>query len=137
VRSPVPRRREIPAQEPPRAADGAWTQDRLARDAIHGRRELIAAVSAEVEAMFGCVLHVDLDDGELLLRGSPLGTQWRFALADLGEGITQALPVVVLGCLAESGELGAEPVLCIEQPEVVSHPVIWTRSFAMPPLVPG
>lgn len=121
VRAAVPRRRVIPAQEPVRVADGAWVQDRLARDVTHGRRDLIAAVSAEVEAMFGCVLHVDIDDGELLLRGSPIGAQWRFSLADMGEGITQALPVIVLGCLAERGELGAEPVLCIEQPEVQLH----------------
>lgn len=121
VRATVPRRRAVAHREPPRGADGAWLQDRLARDALRSQRALIDAVSAELEAMFGCALHVDLDERDALLRGTPAGVQWRLPLADLGEGITQVLPVVTLCCMAERGELGDRPILCIEQPEMHLH----------------
>lgn len=121
VRAAVPRRRPVPYQEPPRRSDGAWTQEHLAREAMQSQRELIAAVSAVLMAMFDCNLHVDLDERDVLLRGSPGKVQWRVPLADLGEGITQILPVITLCCMAERGELGEEPILCMEQPEMHLH----------------
>lgn len=121
VRAAVPRKRTLPEREPPRAADGTWLQVRLGRDAAQSSRGLRAAVSAQLEALFDCELHADLDERDLLLRGSPGRAPWRLPLADLGEGITQVLPVITLCCLAERGDLGAEPVLCIEQPEMHLH----------------
>lgn len=121
VRATVPRRRPVPSREPPRGADGAWLQSYLAREALESRRELISAVSAELEAMFECALHVDIDKQDALLRGTPSTVQWRLPLADMGEGITQVLPVVTLCSMAERGELGQGPLLCIEQPEMHLH----------------
>ena len=121
VRATVPRRRPVPAREPVRGADGVWLQEHLAREATQSRRGLITAVSDELEKMFDCALHVDLDDRDVLLRGTPTSVQWRLPLADLGEGITQVLPVVALCAMAERGDLGERPVLAIEQPEMHLH----------------
>jgi predicted ATPase len=46
----------------------------------------------------------------------------RVPILDLGEGIAQALPVVTLISMAVNGELGARPVICVEQPELHLHP---------------
>jgi hypothetical protein len=121
VRATVPRRRPVSHRESTRGADGAWTQEQLAREALRSQRDLIEAVSSELMSMFECTLHVDLDDRDVLLRGSPGRMQWRLPLTDLGEGITQVLPVVTLCCMAERGDLGEEPILCIEQPEMHLH----------------
>jgi hypothetical protein len=121
VRATVPRRRPVPHRESARGADGAWLQEHLAREASQSRRALIASVSSEFEAMFECALHVDLDERDVLLRGTPDKVQWRLPLADLGEGITQVLPVVTLCCMAERGDLGEGPILCLEQPEMHLH----------------
>lgn len=121
VRAAVPRKRALPERDPPRTADGAWLQVRLGREAAQSSRGLRAAVSAQLEALFDCELHADLDERDLLLRGSPGRAPWRLPLSDLGEGITQVLPVVTLCCLAERGDLGMEPLLCIEQPEMHLH----------------
>lgn len=122
VRAHAPRKRAVPHQEPPRRSDGAWAQVRLAQDAVRGRSELIHAVSKTLEDLFDCTLHVDIDEDEALLRASPRGVAWRVPLADLGEGFVQVLPVITLCSMAELGELGEEPTLCIEQPEMHLHP---------------
>ncbi|MGR5558960.1 AAA family ATPase [Vibrio fortis] len=43
-------------------------------------------------------------------------------MLDSGEGIAQALPVVVLCAMAANGELGATPIIAVEQPELHLHP---------------
>jgi len=121
VRAKVPRKRPIPNNAPDRRADGAWVQDHLGRDALAIRRELKDAVSAELEGMFECALHVEMDERDAVFQGIPNGTSWKFPFADLGEGVTQVLPVITLGCMAERGELGQNPILCIEQPEMHLH----------------
>ena len=121
VRATVPRRKTIPHRDVQEGADGAWAQIRLAQEVTNSRRELISAVSDTLCAMFDCELNVDLDEGDVLMRGTPRGVSWRVPLADLGEGITQVLPVVTLCCMAERGDLGEEPILCIEQPEMHLH----------------
>lgn len=121
VRATVPRRQPIPPVAGARLSTGAWAQTLLASESTPSRRALVGVVSAELEAMFQCVLHVDVDEGDLLLRGAPVGVTWRVPLADLGEGITQVLPVITLCCMAERGDLGTEPLLCIEQPEMHLH----------------
>lgn len=121
VRAAVPRRREIPNRATPRDAAGAWLQDHLAREALGSQRDLVTRVSEDLERMFSCALHVDLDKGDALLRATPTGVQWRLPLADAGEGVTQILPVLALLAMAERGELGPSPILCIEQPEMHLH----------------
>ncbi|CAK3091912.1 AAA domain-containing protein [Vibrio crassostreae] len=46
----------------------------------------------------------------------------RTPILDSGEGIAQALPVVVLCAMAANGELGETPVIAVEQPELHLHP---------------
>ncbi len=121
IRATVPRKRPIPHQAATKTMDGAWVLDHLARESMMGKRELLVAVSRELETMFDCALHVDIDERDALFRGTPGTTQWRFPLADMGEGVTQVLPVIALCCMAERGDLGHEPILCIEQPEMHLH----------------
>ena len=52
------------------------------------------------------------------VEGSPL----RISIADVGEGVSQVLPVLVLGGMTLAGELPAGAVLAIEQPEMHLHP---------------
>lgn len=121
VRATVPRRLSIPSRPGERRSDGAWIQEHLARQALESKRELIQEVSELLIQMFDCVLHVDIDGRDGRLRASPGKMQWRVPLADLGEGITQVLPVATLCCMAKRGELGREPILLIEQPEMHLH----------------
>ncbi len=121
VRHPAPRKQQIMRGETARGSDGRWAQDRLIRDVVDGRSELLAVVSKEMEALFGCSLHIDIDGDEAMLRATPRGVAWRVPLADLGEGIVQVLPVLVLCCMAERGDLGDGPILCMEQPEMHLH----------------
>ncbi|MEZ8651709.1 AAA family ATPase [Vibrio splendidus] len=51
-----------------------------------------------------------------------LDSPFRVAILDSGEGIAQALPVVVLAAMAANGELGSNPIITIEQPELHLHP---------------
>ena len=44
------------------------------------------------------------------------------AVRDVGEGIAQALPVVMLCHQARLGQLGNSPILAFEQPELHLHP---------------
>ncbi|EOK5944137.1 AAA family ATPase [Vibrio vulnificus] len=46
----------------------------------------------------------------------------RTPILDSGEGIAQALPVVTLCAMAANGELGENPIIAIEQPELHLHP---------------
>jgi hypothetical protein len=50
------------------------------------------------------------------------GSTHRVPILDSGEGIAQALPVVVLAAMAANGELGASPIIVVEQPELHLHP---------------
>ncbi|WP_440074115.1 AAA family ATPase [Pseudomonas fragariae (ex Marin et al. 2024)] len=46
----------------------------------------------------------------------------RIPILDSGEGIAQALPVVTLCAQAACGELGENPIIMLEQPELHLHP---------------
>ena len=46
----------------------------------------------------------------------------RIPILDSGEGISQALPVVTLCAQAATGELGINPIIMLEQPELHLHP---------------
>lgn len=52
----------------------------------------------------------------------PSNTSIRIPILDSGEGISQALPVVTLCAQAASGELGVNPIIMLEQPELHLHP---------------
>ena len=86
-------------------------------------------VSEWLSRICGCKLSFASTDAEILL-----GRQWfpfnvtsvdggsEIAVRDVGEGISQALPVITLCKLASKGRLGNHPVLAIEQPELHLHP---------------
>lgn len=88
-----------------------------------GEQRLLPRVSSTLEKMFGQALRVR-DDGEefalelLPVSGSPLG----ISIVDVGEGVSQVLPVLLLGAMAAAGELGPGVTLAIEQPEMHLHP---------------
>ena len=46
----------------------------------------------------------------------------RVPLIGVGEGISQALPVLTILALAKHGRLGRAPIIAIEQPELHLHP---------------
>lgn len=86
-------------------------------------------VSEWLGRICGCKLSFASTDAEILH-----GRQWfpfnitaidggaEIAVRDVGEGISQALPVITLCKLASKGRLGNHPVLAIEQPELHLHP---------------
>ncbi|MGY2147254.1 AAA family ATPase [Pseudomonas azotoformans] len=53
---------------------------------------------------------------------TPSNSSIRIPILDSGEGIAQALPVVTLCAQAACGELGPNPVIMLEQPELHLHP---------------
>lgn len=86
-------------------------------------------VSEWLNKICGCRLSFSSLDGEVLhgrqwypFNVNPEGSGVDLAVRDVGEGISQALPVITLCKLASNGNLGAQPVLAIEQPELHLHP---------------
>ncbi|RZI99254.1 MAG: hypothetical protein EON90_12335 [Brevundimonas sp.] len=106
--------------------DGSGTAAALWISAL--REDGVAnAVSAWLKAACGCELTFAATDAQVAL-----GKQWfpfqirtggaDVAVADVGEGVAQALPVVTLCRQAAAGLLGDYPVLALEQPELHLHP---------------
>lgn len=58
----------------------------------------------------------------IAVNDAPSNTSIRIPILDSGEGISQALPVVTLCAQAASGELGVNPIIMLEQPELHLHP---------------
>ncbi len=88
-----------------------------------GEQKLLEKVSSTLEKMFGQTLRARDDGDEFALevepfRGSPVG----ISIVDVGEGISQVLPVLLLSAMAVAGDLGQGAVLAIEQPERHLHP---------------
>lgn len=106
--------------------DGAGTAEALWVSAL--REDGVAdAVSAWLKSACGCELTFAATDAQVAL-----GKLWypfqvqtglaNVAVADVGEGVSQALPVVTLCRQAHAGLLGKQPVLALEQPELHLHP---------------
>lgn len=55
---------------------------------------------------------------ELGTEGQPTGD----SIVDVGEGVSQSLPFLLLLALSAEGELGPSPVIAVEQPEMHLHP---------------
>ncbi len=107
--------------------DGTGAIDLLARDSFSPHPAVLNATSAWFERATEHVLSVQSQSGpggselfhvELRPLDAPAGVH----LADTGEGMTQVLPVVVLGAMAIARRLGEDPILAIEQPELHLHP---------------
>lgn len=87
---------------------------------------LFERVSAWFEtALMHRLIFVDgaFDGSELFgLTLSPLNaSNIRIPIADTGTGIAQVLPIILLGELAATGELGKNPILVFENPELHLH----------------
>lgn len=87
---------------------------------------LFGRVSGWFEQALGqCLVCIDgaFDGDELFsIALSPTPTSpIRVPIADSGAGIAQVLPIIVLGMLAFEGNLGEEPILVFENPELHLH----------------
>lgn len=106
--------------------DGAGTAESLWISAL--REDGVArAVSTWLKSACGCELVFAGTDAQVALgkRWYPFQVQAGsagVAVADVGEGVSQALPVVTLCRQAVAGLLGDQPILTLEQPELHLHP---------------
>lgn len=120
-----PERRSPYGSDPSRlGGDGRFAGHKLAHDQ-KGANTVFPRVTELVKEVFGHSLFIQDEGAEFALQFDlpPAGsTANRASIVDTGEGVTQVLPVLVLGAMAEAGALGQSPVLAIEQPEMHLHP---------------
>lgn len=109
--------------EPSRIGDsGEGAPAKLAYDA-RDQKVIMPRVSAVLREMFGQSLDVRDLDKEFALEMEPVeGSPVRISIVDVGEGVSQVLPVLVLGAMAIAGQLPVGAVLAIEHPEMHLHP---------------
>lgn len=109
--------------------DGSGTAEALRASFLSGDG-VAEAVSDWLKRASGAELSFAATDEQLVggrvmvpfrLRVTP-ASDTQVAVTDLGEGISQALPVVTLCHKARLGLLGDHPILAIEQPELHLHP---------------
>jgi predicted ATPase len=121
VRAPVPRR--SPPQRGVRLGPAGESVEKILAEDWLRDRSLKKRIDPSYRIMFQHELGIEetAEGASVVLvpvEGAPIST----ALADTGEGASQALPVFVLGALAETGQLGPSPLLVLEQPEMHLHP---------------
>lgn len=128
VRAAAPRLFELrPGVDGEIKPDGSGVAEaiRISAAAGDGAAE---AVSKWLEKTCQCSLSFAASDEALLYnrRFYPFDvittTGRHIAVRDVGEGIAQALPVVMLCHQARLGQLGTNPILAFEQPELHLHP---------------
>jgi hypothetical protein len=130
VRAPPPRYFEIgPGSKLLVAPDGSGVAQvlRASQRAGDGVSE---GVSNWLESACQCELSTAETDGQLVFNRQMFpfrlrsmgGSEASVAVRDVGEGIAQALPVVTLCHQALAGQLGPNPILAFEQPELHLHP---------------
>lgn len=109
------------------ASDGANASDYLAYDSIADGK-LLEDTSAWFERITGHRLSVRQyalageDQYSIVLAPLLAKPPIEIPIMDTGEGMSQVLPVIVLGSLARLMRLGPEPLLAIEHPELHLHP---------------
>ncbi|MDI1366454.1 MAG: AAA family ATPase [bacterium] len=127
VRAQPPRIFTLEPGTPTRIShDGAGTAEALRISALRGDG-VAEAVSAWLAKACACELSFAATDGQVFHDREWFPFQVRssggaVAVPDVGEGVSQALPVVTLCHQAASGQLGAHPILALEQPELHLHP---------------
>lgn len=130
VRSQMPRFFQLRNGVPYRVAhDGSGTAEvlRLSQTADDG---ISTSVSAWLKAACGFELTYAETDEQIALGRQNYSFEVRpsrnwpssMSVRDVGEGISQALPVVTLCHQARLGFLGDNPILVFEQPELHLHP---------------
>ncbi|WP_437793724.1 AAA family ATPase [Sorangium sp. So ce693] len=119
----APERRGVYQGEPVRlGSSGKEAAAKLAYDA-RGRKIILPRVSAVLRKMFGQAIDVRDSGEEFAIELEPVeGAPLRISIVDVGEGVSQVLPVLVLGAMAAVGDLPPGAVLAIEQPEMHLHP---------------
>ncbi len=121
----APERRGAYQGEPARISNtGEAAAAKLAsRCAREHRATILRRVSGVLRQMFGQGIDVGDLGKEFALEMEPVeGSPLRISIVDVGEGVSQVLPVLVLCAAALAGELPAGAVLAIEQPEMHLHP---------------
>lgn len=128
VRAAVPRLFEIrPSVDGEIGPDGSGVAEAIRTSAAAGDGAA-EAVSRWLEKSCQCSLSFAASDEALLYnrRFYPFdvitATGRHIAVRDVGEGIAQALPVVMLCHQARLGQFGYRPILAFEQPELHLHP---------------
>lgn len=120
------RRPALKGKPLPIAPTGAGASEHLAFS-MSGDRALLEEVSAFYRFATEHDVHInpitvggvtEFDVALSPVQGPPI----RVNILDTGEGMSHVLPVVVLGAMAKLGELGAEPILVVEHPELHLHP---------------
>ncbi|MGE7199474.1 AAA family ATPase [Brevundimonas naejangsanensis] len=108
--------------------DGTGTAEAL-RASWAGGSPMASDVSDWLGAICQCTLPLASMDGNVFYNREyfpfavmPIGGSREIAVRDVGEGVSQALPVITLCRMAARGELGPNPVLALEQPELHLHP---------------
>lgn len=119
-------KRKMPYRGDPSRIDGLGTNawDKLAYDA-RGGNVIFPRVRGVIAEMFEHDLVVRDDGAEFAIEvelPTTGNSPNRVSIVDTGEGVTQVLPVLVLGAMAEANLLGEGAVLAIEQPEMHLHP---------------
>ncbi|WP_437568315.1 AAA family ATPase [Sorangium sp. So ce542] len=119
----APERRVVYQGEPVRlGSTGKEAAAKLAYD-VRGRKLILPRVSAVTRKMFGQSIDVRDSGEEFSIEMEPVErAPLRISIADVGEGVSQVLPVLVLGAMAAVGDLPLGAVLAIEQPEMHLHP---------------
>jgi predicted ATPase len=119
VRATQPRRDRIPRFKPDSIEeDGTGAAHVLAWDKLYGG-DIFSKVSAWYAKHTGTALDVAIEaDGYRLVTGAH-----QVSLSDTGEGLTQVLPVLVAGAMAQQLAIKKGPsYLVVEQPELHLHP---------------
>lgn len=128
LRKPPPRHPELKATPDRISPDGEGAAQILAADQL-GDRTVVAQVSEWLCQATGYNLTVQVDsrsdaDPFSLTINPTENALVRVPLLDSGEGMGQVFPILVLAALAKLGQLGEDPVLAIEHPELHLQPKI-------------
>ena len=101
---------------------GQWTGEKLITDQVAGG-PVFPFVAEKVSRMFAQALFVtSVGDMKKLTLAPDLMSPLRVSVVDVGEGVSQVLAVLTTLGMASAGQLGAAPVVVLEQPEMHLHP---------------
>lgn len=120
-----PTRPPLPTRTPP--ATGRATYDALNPLAYLEGLALDHPVLNDIQRGLSEIAKVQLDISRdasgVYARVAPISLPGHLVpLTSVGEGLVQVLPVLSLAAAAHHGELGPEPIVAIEQPELHLHP---------------
>ncbi len=109
------------------SANGTGVTEVLVADALEGS-PVLKCVSAWYEKMTGYRLSLRESAGSFETEVFSLAVSpakhpsVQIPIIDTGEGMVQALPVLVLAAMAKLGRLGSSPILALEHPELHLQP---------------